>query len=64
MAELVCVNPRSSESFQSPGDGALPAPTASCQADHVRGLGESGTRLKWARQQDVLLVSPAEEVTQ
>lgn len=56
VSELVCVDPCGSESFQPLSDGALPAPAASRQADHVRELGESGARLVWARQHGILLV--------
>lgn len=45
VAQLVCVDPCSSESFQSLSDGALPAPAASRQADHVWDPGESRLRL-------------------
>lgn len=55
VSELVCVDPCGSESFQSLSDGALPAPTASRQPDHVRELSESRTRLMWARQRGMSL---------
>lgn len=56
MAELVCVDPCGSERFQSPSDGALPAPAASSQTDHVREPSEGGARLMRARQRVVSLV--------
>lgn len=51
MAQLVAVNPDGTQSLQLPGDGALPAAAASCQADHIRKEGEMGRVLAQKKQE-------------